>query len=159
MIPLRALLTDELPRPTATTSVSKTPSSRAPSHIRPIRELENIDESNFRSGLESSGATPRLGTQIHRINIESNRVLRNEADVVRLAYEHLTHPVSLAFPQLDQVSEQVEASTRVDTMWKLGDEVATVLEFKRYGMVKPEKWSVDIGSDAREQRLGQQIRM
>lgn len=77
--------------------------------------------------------------------------------MVRLAYEHLTHAVSLAFPELVQVSEYVETGTQIDTLWKLGDEVATVLEFKRIGTINFAAWGAS-ALPLPEKKLSRQIR-
>lgn len=116
MIPLRDLFNEELPEATAKTIVSKTPSSRSSFNVIPIHGLAPINENEFYGRLGSPEATARLSRTAHPVNSESNRVLKNEADVVRLAYEHLTHPVSLAFLELSQVSEQIEGITRIDTL-------------------------------------------
>lgn len=158
MIPLRELFKEELPEATDDTPVYKGPLSRTLSDTRPFHKLEHFDEDEFLNRLKSPEATARLSRVVQLVNTESDRVLRKEVDVVRMGYEHLTHPVSLAFPEMTQVSEQ--SRTHSYTLWKLGDEVATILVFTRYGMIEPIRWGEgDMRQKAHELTLSQYIRM
>lgn len=152
---LRDVLAQPLPEPNDKTPKPGSP-SKASMTANKITSLRFMNISAFKNGLQEEDAARRLMVPSWHIGVAEHRVVHNEADVCRLAYEYLTHPVSLAFPEIQQRSEYSEESTRVDTIWSVGDKTVAVMEFKRYGTLKSEEWSQNPHNSA--QQLGRQIR-